>query len=384
MSDDCTILFSDPDVSTAELAAVDAVLRSPDVSDGPQVAAFEAEFAAYLGRRHAVAVASGRIGLLLALRGLGIGPGDEVIASAYGWRETAHAIALAGATPRFVDIDYWSGTLAPDKVAAAVTPATRAILAANTLGHPAAWEPLRALADQHGLRLIEDSSEAIGSSYQGRLVGSFGDLAVFDFSQPAALCCGSGGMLVTDDADLAAMVRRLRGRRPADRGNIVGSGVVPYGADLSEIQAALGRVQLERLPAILERRLQVEAYYREHVLSFEGIKPPYQAPEVDQVHWFLYVVHLGTRFSRSSRDAIVEDLRTEDVESHPYCQPLHRQRAYLPAGTAAIKLFVTEKLADRAVALPFHGHLTEEQVAFVVATMKDASVNVGAGAAIYL
>lgn len=384
MSDDCTILFSDPDISTAELAAVDAVLRSPNLGEGPQVAAFEAEFAAYLGRRHAVAVASGRIGLLLALRGLGIGPGDEVIASAYGWRETAHAIALAGATPRFVDVDYWSGTLAPDKVAAAVTPATRAILAANTLGHPAAWEPLRALADQHGLRLIEDSSEAIGSCYRGQPVGSFGDLAVFDFSQPAALCCGSGGMLVTDDADLAAMVRRLRGRRPADRGNIVGSGVVPYAADLSEIQAALGRVQLERLPAILERRLQVEAYYREHVLSFEGIKPPYQAPEVDQVHWFLYVVHLGTRFTRSSRDAIVEDLRTEDVESHPYCQPLHRQRAYLPAGTAAIKLFVTEKLADRAVALPFHGHLTEEQVAFVVATMKDASVNVGAGAAIYL
>ncbi len=384
MSDDCTILFSDPDISTAELAAVDAVLRSPNLGDGPQVAAFEAEFAAYLGRRHAVAVASGRIGLLLALRGLGIGPGDEVIASAYGWRETAHAIALAGATPRFVDVDYWSGTLAPDKVAAAVTPATRAILAANTLGHPAAWEPLRALADQHGLRLIEDSSEAIGSRYRGQPVGSFGDLAVFDFSQPAALCCGSGGMLVTDDADLAAMVRRLRGRRPADRGNIVGSGVVPYAADMGELPAALGRVQLERLPAILERRLQVEAYYREHVLSFEGIKPPYQAPEVDQVHWFLYVVHLGTRFSRSSRDAIVEDLRTEDVESHPYCQPLHRQRAYLPAGTAAIKLFVTEKLADRAVALPFHGHLTEEQVAFVVATMKDASVNVGAGAAIYL
>lgn len=384
MSDDCTILFSDPDISTAELAAVDAVLRSPNLGDGPQVAAFEAEFAAYLGRRHAVAVASGRIGLLLALRGLGIGPGDEVIASAYGWRETAHAIALAGATPRFVDVDYWSGTLAPDKVAAAVTPATRAILAANTLGHPAAWEPLRALADQHGLRLIEDSSEAIGSRYRGQRVGSFGDLAVFDFSQPAALCCGSGGMLVTDDADLAAMVRRLRGRRPADRGNIVGSGVVPYAADMGELPAALGRVQLERLPAILERRLQVEAYYREHVLSFEGIKPPYQAPEVDQVHWFLYVVHLGTRFSRSSRDAIVEDLRTEDVESHPYCQPLHRQRAYLPAGTAAIKLFVTEKLADRAVALPFHGHLTEEQVAFVVATMKDASVNVGAGAAIYL
>jgi dTDP-4-amino-4,6-dideoxygalactose transaminase len=381
---DAVISFSDPDFSAAELAAVQAVLGSSYLSDGPQQAAFEAEFAAYLGRRHAVSVAGARIGLLLALRALGIGPGDEVIASAYGWRELAHAVAQAGATARFVDIDYWSGTLAPDKVAAAITPATRAILAGNTLGHPAPWAPLRALAGQHDLRLIEDSSEAIGSRYQGRLVGSFGDLAVFDFSQPAALCCGTGAMLVTDDDDLAAALRRLRSRQPAQRANIVASGVAPYGTECGELAAALGRVQLRRLPELLARRRQVETFYRDHVLSFEGIKPPYQAPEVDELHWFTYVLHLGTRFTRQSRDAIVDDLATEAVEAHAYCQPLHRQRAYLPAGRMAPKLGITERLADRAVALPFHAHLDADQVGFIVATLKDASVNVGAGAAIYL
>ncbi|MFZ5491814.1 MAG: DegT/DnrJ/EryC1/StrS family aminotransferase [Pseudomonadota bacterium] len=381
---DSVITFSDPDFGAAELAAVQAVLGSSYLSDGPQQAAFETEFAKYIGRRHAVSVSGARIGLLLALRALGIGPGDEVIASAYGWRELAHAVAQAGATPRFVDIDYWSGTLPPDKVEAAITPATRAILAGNTLGHPAAWAPLRALADRHGLRLLEDSSEAIGSRYQGRLVGSFGDLAVFDFSQPAALCCGTGAMLVTDDDDLAAALRRLRSRQPAERGNIVASGVAPYGAQCGELAAALGRVQLRRLPELLARRRDVETYYREHVLSFEGIKPPYQAPEVDELHWFTYVLHLGTRFTRSSRDAIVDDLATEAVEAHAYCQPLHRQRAYLPSGQMAQKLAITERLADRAVALPFHAHLDADQVGFIVATLKDASVNVGAGSAIYL
>jgi dTDP-4-amino-4,6-dideoxygalactose transaminase len=143
-------------------------------------------------------------------------------------------------------------------------------------------------------------------------------------------------------------------------------------------------VQLKRLPELLARRRQVETFYRDHVLSFEGIKPPYQAPEVDELHWFTYVLHLGTRFTRSSRDAIVDDLATEAVEAHAYCQPLHRQRAYLPSGQMAQKLAITERLADRAVALPFHAHLDADQVGFIVATLKDASVNVGAGAAIYL
>lgn len=381
---DFTLALSDPDISATELDAVSQVLRSPRVSQGAQVEQFEQTFADYVGRRYAVAVASGTVGLLLTLRACGIGRGDEVIVPAYGWRETAHAVTLAGATPVFADIDYWAGTLAADKVETAITSATRAIIGVNTNGHPAPWMQLRAVAEKHGLALIEDSTEAIGSRYAGRLVGSFGDCAVFDFSQPGALCCGEGGMVVTDNPDLARALRSSRSHRPEERASIVIGATVPLQCGLSDLAAALGRAQLLRLEEILARRKCIEDWYFTHIKSFEGIKDPYVAPEVTEIHWFLYLVHLGTRFTRSSRDAIVEDLRTESIEASAYCQPLHRQRAYLAAGAAAPRLLVTEKVADRVVALPFHAHLTEEHIAFIVKTMKDASINVGAGSAIYL
>ena len=140
---------------------------------------------------------------------------------------------------------------------------------------------------------------------------------------------------------------------------------------------------MRRIDVLLARRKRVEAWYYDYFRSFEGIKDPYIAPDVEEVHWFLYVVHLGTRFSRSSRDSIVDDLHTERIASAAYSQPLHLQRRYFDIGCRRGDLFVTEKVADRAVALPFHAHLTEEQIAFIVGTMKDASINVGAGTAIY-
>jgi dTDP-4-amino-4,6-dideoxygalactose transaminase len=378
------IRLSDPDITQAELEAVSEVLQSPQLAGGPAVLAFEEAFAKYVGRKHGVAVASGTLGLLLALKAAGIGPGQEVITSPYSWREAAHAVALSGATPVFADIDYWAGTLAPEKAEAAITARTRAIVAGNTNGHPAPWRELRAVAERKDLVLIEDSTEAIGSIYQGQCVGSFGDLAVFDFSEPGPLVCGEGGMVVTDDADLAAALRRHRGRRPDERGSVVISMTAPYQAGMSDLAAALGLAQLKRLDNILAHRKRVESWYLQYVQSFEGIKDPYIAPEVDEVHWFLYQVHLGTRFTRSSRDAILEDLKTERIDAAAFCQPLHAQRHYLDLGYRRGKLFVTEKVADRSIALPFHTHLTEDQVAFVIGTMKDASINIGAGTAIYL
>jgi dTDP-4-amino-4,6-dideoxygalactose transaminase len=378
------IPLSDPDIASAEIEAVTTALQAPQLACGPAVEAFEAAFAAYVGRKHAVAVASGTLGLLLALKANGIGLGHEVIASPFSWREAAHAITLACATPVFADIDYWSGALAPDKVEPLINGKTRAIVVSNTNGHPAPWNAFRALAQRHGMTLIEDSTEAVGSVYQGARVGSFGDCAVFDFSQPGPLTCGEGGMVVTDDAEVAAAIRHLRGRRPDERASVVIGATLPYYAGMSEIAAALGLAQLQRIDAILAKRKRVERWYNEHVQSFEGIKPPYVAPDVDEVHWFLYVVHLGTRFTRSSRDAIVEDLRTERIEAAAYGHPLHTQRHYLDRGYRRGNFFVTEKVADRAVALPFHTHLTDEQIAFMVSTMKDASINVGAGTAIYL
>jgi len=377
------IPLSDPDITVVELQAITEVIQSPRLSAGPGVEAFEDAFAGYVGRKYAIAVPSGTMGLLMVLKAYGIGPGDEVIASPHSFRETVHAISLSGARPVFADIDYWAGTLVPDKAATKITEKTKAIVASNTNGHPAAWDGFRALAKERGLILIEDSTEAIGSRYNDKIVGSFGDSAVFDFSQPSALVCGEGGMVVTDDIDVAVALRRWRAHRSDERSSVVVSMTAPFQASMSDLTAALGLAQLKRIEEILERRRYTEHIYYKYVQSFEGIKDPFIGPGVTEVNWFLYVVHLGTRFSKSSRDSIVEDLKVEKVESAAYSNPLHLQRHYFDLGYRRGDFLVTEKVADRAIALPFHAHLSEDEIEFIVATMKDASVNVGAGAAIY-
>lgn len=377
------IALSDPDFSEGDLAAVDAVLRGSTLAGGAIVERFEAAFADYVGRRYAIAVTSGAVGLLLALKAKGIGPGDEVILPAHGYREAQHAALLSGATPIFADIDYWSGTIAPAKVEAKLTPLTKAIIGANANGHPAAWPELRAIADAARVALFEDSTEAIGSRHKAGIVGSFGDVAVFDFAQPSAICCGEGGMIVTDDVDLAMALRRSRRHAPGERISLSITTSAPYGMGMSEIVAALGLSQLRRIDLILERRRLTTNLYDHFIQSFEGIKPPYVAPDVEEAHWFLYVVHLGTRFTRSGRDQIIEDLATEEIAAETYSVPMHLQACYRALGWAKGDLFVTEKVADRAIALPFHAHLTEDQTAFVVSRMKESSINSGAGTPIY-
>ena len=226
------IPLSDPHVTGAEMKAMTEVLQSPRLSAGPAVQAFEEAFAAFTGRRHAIAVSSGTAAMLLVLKTYGIGPGAEVIASARSWRETAHAIVLAGATPVFADIDYWAGTLAPAKAEARIGEKTRAIMAGNTIGHPAPWAAFQELAKKTGLVLLEDSTEAIGFVCEGKPVGSFGDCAAFDLSQPCAITRGEGGMIVTDDEDIAYANRRHRGRLPEVRPSLVVGSGVPYQAKM--------------------------------------------------------------------------------------------------------------------------------------------------------
>ncbi len=379
--------LAEPECGGREIELVNAVLQSARWSDGPMRESFERAFAGWAGRAHAVAVGSGTLGTWIALRALGIGPGDEVVCAAHTWHQVAQAITLAGATPVFADIDYWSGCLSAEKAALKIGPATRVILAGNTNGHPAAWGPLRALADAQGLKLIEDSTEALGSRYRGRTVGSFGDVAVFDFSQPSALCTGEGGMLVTDDEELAHELRYLRQRRLSDRSSLSVGSRVPLQAGMSELTAALGLAQLSELEERLAARKQVEAWYHEQMQSFEGIKPPYLGEDVDEVHWMLYVVHLGKRFTQSARTQMIDDLRSCGVETAAYSHPLHRQFFYMNAGDAIGRkrglLPDTDRIGDRALALPLHTLLDADQVKYIVKTLKDTATNVGAGAAIY-
>ncbi|AWK86776.1 DegT/DnrJ/EryC1/StrS family aminotransferase [Azospirillum thermophilum] len=382
------IPLCNPDISTAEVEVLGQVLTRGGLGDGRMVQAFETAFAAYVGRAHAVAVASGTIGLLLALKAHGIGPGDEVLCSPFGWHQAQHAVALSGAVPVLVDIDYWQHTLNPEKAAQLVTPATKAMVAANVNGHPAHWDELTALAKERGLILIEDSCEAIGSTYKGRMVGSFGDCAVFDFSEPGVLLAGEGGMIVTDDRDLAHRLRYLRRREVEHRNTVVITRTVPWQAGMGALSAALGLVQLKRLPEILEKRNRVIGWYDRAMASFEGIKPPYRGPGAEIVNPMVYCVHLGTRFTASGRKAILEDLDTHDVDASDFGQPLHTQQYYqehhADRGASRAACPVCTKTADRVLALPLHHGITEDQVTFIVETLKDATVNTGAGAAIYL
>ncbi|MDF1483536.1 DegT/DnrJ/EryC1/StrS family aminotransferase [Extensimonas sp. H3M7-6] len=387
MDIDVISLF-EPECGARESECVQAVLDSGRWSDGPMLEAFERAFADWVGRRHAVAVGSGTLGTWIALRALGIGPGDEVVCSSHSWHQVAQAITLAGATAVFADIDYWSGSLSPEKAALKIGPRTRALLAGNTNGHPAAWEPLRTLAQAHGLHLIEDSSEALGSRYRGQSVGTFGDVSVFDFSPPSALCTGEGGMLLTDDEALAHELRYLRQRRLADRSSLSLGARVPLQAGMSELTAALGLAQLAGLDDRLSARKQVEVWYHEQMQSFEGVKPPYLAEDVQEVHWMLYVVHLGKRFTASARAQMVDDLRACGIETAAYSHPLHQQFFYMQAGDAIGRqrglLRDTDRIGDRALALPLHTGLDATQVKYIVTTLKDTATNVGAGAAIYL
>jgi perosamine synthetase len=388
MMDIETISLCENAISDRGLALVEAVLESGRWGDGPMLESFEQGFARWVGRKHAVAVGSGTLGTWIVLRAMGIAPGDEVICASHTWHQVAQAITLAGATPVFADINYWTGCLSPEKAALKITPATKAILAGNTNGHPAAWKPLRELADAHGLKLIEDSTESLGSRYLGQTVGTFGDVSVFDFSMPSALCTGEGGMLLTDDEALAIELRYLRQRRLSDRASVSIGSRVPLQAGMSELTAALGLSQLSDLDDRLLQRKQVEAWYHAEMQSFEGVKPPYLAEDVDEVHWMLYVVHLGKRFGASARTQMIDDMKSCGVETAAYSHPLHQQFFYMNTGATVGRqrgvLPDTDRIGDRALALPLHTQLDADQVKHIVKTLKDTATNVGAGAAIYL
>lgn len=377
------IALVDPDISRAEVEVLGRILTDGPLTDGRMTTAFEDAFAAYVGRDHAVAVSSGTVAMLLLLKAYGIGAGDDVVCSPFGWHQIQHAVALCGANPVFCDIDYWQHTINPEKAAARITPATKAIIAANVNGHPAHWDELRTLANEKGLILIEDSAEAIGSTYKDRLVGGFGDAAVFDFSEPGVLLTGEGGMIVTDDRDLAHRLRYLRRREVEHRNTVVITRTVPFQVAMSNINAALGLVQLNRLPEILAKRERVLAWYDAAMASFEGIKPPFKGPGATGMHPMVYAVHLGTRFTASGRRAIIDDLATHDVEAMDYGQPLYTQQYYQERGASRADCPVCQKTADRVLSLPLHHKVTQDEIAFIVETLKDATVNTGAGAAIY-
>jgi perosamine synthetase len=356
------IPLSAPDIVESDIAAVVEVLRTPRISLGPKLEEFEDAFARYVGVPHAVALSSGTAGLHLGLLALGIGEGDEVILPSFTFIAAANAVLHARATPVFVDVDARTLNLDPEKVERAITPRTRAILAVHTFGVPADMTPLMAIADKHGLRVIEDACEAIGAEYGGERVGGLADLGVFAFYPNKPITTGEGGMVTTRDVRIADTIRALRnqGRRPSE--GWLDHSLLGYNFRISEMNCALGIAQIQRIDDILERRALAAARYSDELRGCPHVTLPIDCIDYGKVSWFVYVVRA------ENRDEIARTLADRGIASGKYFAPLHRQPLFAPYGYRGDDFSATEKASARTLALPFFTRITAEQIADVCAT----------------
>lgn len=367
--------LSAPDVTEAEIEAVAEVLRGSQLSLGPKLVEFEAAVARFVGVPHAVAVSSGTAGLHLAMIALGIGVGDEVIVPSFTFIAAANVIRYVGATPVFVEIEADTMNLAPDAVERAISPRTKAMVVVHTFGRPAAIHPLCAMAQRHGVLIVEDACEALGATVDGRQVGSFGDVGVFAFYPNKQITTGEGGMVVMQDAAVAARMRSLRNQGRGRGEDWFQHEEVGYNYRLSEIACALGIGQMARLREILERRAAIARSYTRRLSGHPHVVLPADAEQGVGLSWFVYVVRLTAQFSGADRDAIVERLREAGIGCGRYFAPIHQQPAY--AAWRDAPLPVTEAEAARTIALPFFNRITDAQIDEVV----DALVAVVSGIA---
>ncbi|PWH14939.1 MAG: polysaccharide biosynthesis protein [Anaerolineae bacterium] len=379
------IPMSSPDLTDADRQAVMEVLATPHLSLGPKLPAFEQAVCQYTGAKHAIAVNSGTAGLHLCVRAAGIGAGDLVITSPFSFVASTNALLFENAIPVFVDIDPKTGNIDVEQVkdallhiskylprqSAGVKPkALKAILPIDVFGQPAAMDKIMTLAQEHGLKVIEDSCEALGATYKGKQAGTFGDYGVFAFYPNKQMTTGEGGIVITNDEQAAAFMRALRnqGRAPGD--TWLSHTYLGYNYRLDELSCALGISQLKRLDEMLAKREQVAAWYSERLSELPEIEPPFIAPETTRMSWFVYVIRLDSKIDRAE---FARRLEERGVPVRPYFLPIHLQPYMVERfGWKEGDFPVTEDLGRRGLAVPFSGVMTEEQVEYVCQAIRTA------------
>jgi dTDP-4-amino-4,6-dideoxygalactose transaminase len=368
--------------------AVLEVLRSGQYIGGSTIGRFEEAFAAACGVPHAVGCNSGTDALILALRGLGIGPGDEVITSSFSFFATAEAISAVGATPVFVDVEESSYLIDPERIEAAITPATRALLPVHLFGRPVDMERINAIASAHGLHVIEDCAQATGARWADRPVGSWGDVGCFSFFPTKNLgAAGDGGAVVCRDPELAQRMRELAVHGMPRRYLHTDLG---YNSRLDAIQAAVLSVKLPHLPAWVERRRAIAARYREALADLEGVHLAEAGPDGHSWNQFVMRVPACPKAGAACagactpaadsaafglpeaccRDWLKQRLQEAGVNTIIYYPiPIHRQPAYASLGYGPGSLPVTERLCVEVLSLPIFPELRDDQQEHVIATL---------------
>ena len=348
------------------------VLRSGRLSLGPWIERFERELAERVGAPYAAAVSSGTAGLHLLCRIAGLGPGDEVITSPLSFVASANCFLLEGATPVFADIDPVTLNLDPAAVEAAITERTRAIVAVDMFGFPCDLDPLRALAERHGLTLIQDSCESLGARYRGAPLGSHGPAAVFAFYPNKQMATGEGGVVTTHSEEEWRLLCSLRNQGRSYDGGGGWFHHVRLGLNYrwTDVQAAIGLAQLEKLDRILELRTDAAARYGELLADVDAVEPPAPDDEDRRRSWFVYVVKLDPALDR---DAVMDALRAEGVATAEYVPCIHLQ-PYMREqfGFAEGLCPVAEETARRTMALPFYTQIDPRDQERVVEVLRSA------------
>lgn len=351
------------DLNESDFQAVMEVLRTGRLALGPKVVEFEQRMAEYAGVKHALAVNSGTSGLHLIVRAMGLGPGDEVLVPSFTFAASVNAVLYEGATPIFVDIEPETLNLDPADVERKITPRTKAIMAVDVFGHPANWEALNAISKRHNIPVIDDCCEALGAKYQGRMIGQFGIAGCFAFYPNKQMTTGEGGIIVTNDDEIARLCRSMRNQGRGEMGAWLEHERLGYNYRLDEMSAALGVSQLARIEDFIAKREQVAQMYNARLQGLSWVRPPVVKDDV-RMSWFVYVPMLAEGLDR---DPVMREMEAMGVPARGYFSPVHLQpyiRRML--GTGPGSLPVTEAIAQRTIALPFHNHLKEAEIDHVV------------------
>ena len=383
------ISLSAPEIGERELEYVGRVLRSNQLSIGPWLDKFEKQFAAYIGTRHAIAVNSGTSGLHLCVRALGIGERDEVITTSFSFVASVSCFLYEGALPALVDIDPKTLNLDPAAVRAFLRDqctrssdgsvvdrqtgrTVKALIPVHIFGLPCPMDELIEIAREYGLVVIEDACEAVGAEFQGQRTGTFGNAGVFAFYPNKQMTTGEGGMITTNDDRVAELCRSMRNQGRDTDGAWLRHVRLGYNYRLSEMHAALGLAQIERIDSLLASRARVAERYTALLSGDKRLQLLEDAPGMKR-SWFVYVVRFLSDSPAALRDAVRVSLREKEIATQIYFTPIHQQPFFQQCySEGVVSLPETDRAANQCLALPFHSRLSEMEIQYVCDALQEA------------
>jgi perosamine synthetase len=364
-----TIPIAKPVLGKEEVEAVRKVFESGVLVQGERIRSFEKEFAEYIGVEHAVAVANGTLALDVALKALKLGPGDEVVTSAFSFIASSNCVLYQGAKPVFADIDPKTFNITPLDVAEKITAKTKAIIPVHLFGQPAEMGALKEISEDHGIALVEDAAQAHGAEYRGQKVGGLGDIGCFSFYATKNMTTGEGGMIATNNNELARKVRLLINHGDMGKYQHV---ILGYNYRMSEASAAVGSVQLKKLDKSNERRRKNASVLTRGIEKIAGLTPPYVKDYIKHV-FYQYVIKVEENYPMD-RDKLAEHLREKGVGvAVHYPTPVYGQPLYKELGYGKMVCPVAEDASKRVLSLPVHPSVTEEDITYMLDNFEEVS-----------